>query len=128
MREMASAAPAAQNRRTQTMPDSIPSGHHIKVPVTIVERHSCRPSPWREARSRAGDEPGSAGGGGPADRVRPPELLQRPDDTGRHVDLTASYAMPGTGRVGVVQVVPGLAHREDRERPDVGGPALGGPR
>src|SRR3954454_546886 len=30
--------------------------------------------------------------------------------------------MPGTGRIGVVQVVPALAERQDRERPEVRGP------
>ena len=55
----------------------------------------------------------------PAHVVHPADLLDQPDDPGRGVDLAAQHAVPGAGRVGVVQVVPGLAHRRDREPPDV---------
>ena len=55
----------------------------------------------------------------PADVVGPAELLEHPDQAGRGVDLTAQHAVPRAGRVGVVQVVPGLAERQDRQRPEV---------
>src|SRR4051812_21767829 len=55
----------------------------------------------------------------PADVPRQPELLQASDDLRAGIDLTAEHAVPSTGGVGVVQVVPGLAHRDQCERPDV---------
>src|SRR3954468_11204440 len=58
----------------------------------------------------------------PADVVRPPELLEDPDGARRDVDLAAVDAVAGAGRVGVVQVVPRLAERRDREPPHVAGP------
>ncbi len=56
---------------------------------------------------------------GPADVGRPAELLEDPDDAGRDVELAAQHAVPGRGRVGVVQVVPALAEAQDRQRPEV---------
>ncbi len=52
-------------------------------------------------------------------RCTQPSLLEQPDHPGRRVDLAAQHAVPRAGRVGVVQVVPRLAHRRDREPPDV---------
>src|ERR1700691_935867 len=44
----------------------------------------------------------------PADVVDPAELLGHPDQPGGDVDLSLEHPVPGAGRVGVVQVVPGL--------------------
>src|SRR6201996_8700621 len=49
----------------------------------------------------------------PAHVVGPAQLLQRPDHPGTRVELALEHTVPGAGRVGVVQVVPGLAERGD---------------
>src|SRR5690606_2966770 len=41
------------------------------------------------------------------------------DDGGADVDLPLEHAVPGAGRVGVVEVVPGLAEGRDGQPPDV---------
>jgi hypothetical protein len=56
---------------------------------------------------------------GPADVVRPPEPLEAADELGAAVELPAVDAVARGRRVGVVQVVPRLAHRDHREGPDV---------
>src|ERR1700733_4378931 len=56
---------------------------------------------------------------GPAHVARPAELFEDPDGTGGNVDLPAVDAVAGTGRIGMVQVVPALAERQDRQRPEV---------
>src|ERR1022692_1096962 len=55
----------------------------------------------------------------PADVVDPAELLGQPDGPGGDVDLALEHAVPGAGGVGMVQVVPGLAERQDRQPGDV---------
>src|SRR5712691_8978693 len=55
----------------------------------------------------------------PADVVCPAELLGQPDAAGRDVDLALEHAVPGAGRIGMVQVVPGLAEGQDRQPGDV---------
>src|ERR1700759_3198924 len=50
----------------------------------------------------------------PAHVVGPAQLLQRPDDARTGVELALQRAVPRAGRVGVVQVVPGLTERRDR--------------
>src|SRR5690242_20014424 len=55
----------------------------------------------------------------PADGGRPAQPLEEPDQPGAGVDLATQDAVPGAGRVRVVQVVPGLAHRQQRQPPDV---------
>jgi hypothetical protein len=50
-----------------------------------------------------------------------PNFSNSPDDPGGDVELPALDAVAGAGRVGVVQVVPGLAHGQDRQRPEVRG-------
>src|SRR5690242_4077238 len=64
---------------------------------------------------------GEAFGSGPADVGGPAEFLEGPDDAGGDVDLSALDAVAGAGGVGVVGVVPGLAHGGDGQRPEVGG-------
>src|SRR5579872_5913946 len=49
----------------------------------------------------------------PADVVGPAQLLQRPDDTRARVELALQRAVAGARRVGMVQVVPGLAEGRD---------------
>src|SRR6266702_3926895 len=56
---------------------------------------------------------------GPADVVCPAELLGQPDAARRDVDLALEHAVPGAGRIGMVQVVPGLAEGQDRQPGDV---------
>src|SRR6516164_8141168 len=79
---------------------------------------------------RPGHRPQFPGGGGgtlsaepvlvrPPDAVGPAQLLQRPDDARARVELALQRAVPGTGRVGVVQVVPGLAEGRDGQPGDV---------
>jgi hypothetical protein len=80
---------------------------------------------WR-ARVVIGVESGQALRGGPAHVMGPAESFQGPDDAGGDVDLAGSPAVAGAGGVGVVQVVPRLAHRQDRQRPEVRGFALRG--
>src|ERR1700733_8222209 len=63
----------------------------------------------------AGLLPGKPGLVRPADVVDPAELLGYPDEPGGDVDLTLQHPVPRTGRVGVVQVVPGLAEGQDRQ-------------
>src|SRR5471030_2030374 len=58
----------------------------------------------------------------PPDVIGPADLLEGPDETGAGVDLAPVDPVTGAGRVGVVQVVPGLAHRQDRQPPDIGRP------
>src|SRR4029450_13010284 len=58
----------------------------------------------------------------PADVRRPPELLEDPDRAGAGVYLAAEDAVPGPRGVRVVEVVPGLAEREQRQPPHVPGP------
>src|SRR5215471_12022911 len=55
----------------------------------------------------------------PADVLDPAELLGRPDQPGRGVDLPPERSVPGAGRVGVVQVVPRLAEGQDGQPVDV---------
>src|SRR5262249_51157408 len=55
----------------------------------------------------------------PANLPRPAELLEDPDRPRRDVDLSLEHAVPGTGRVGMVQVVPRLTGGQDRQRPEV---------
>src|SRR5262249_36532193 len=43
----------------------------------------------------------------------PAELLAEPDQPRRGIDLAAQSAMPGAGRVRVMEVVPGLAKGQD---------------
>src|SRR6185503_5316122 len=56
----------------------------------------------------------------PTHVIGPAELLEGPDGAGAAVELAGVDAVAGAGRVGVVQVVPGLAHRQHRQPPDVG--------
>ena len=63
-------------------------------------------------------------GAWPADAAHPAHALEHPDDRGRRVDLAAVDAVPGTGRVGVVHVVPAFAERQHGQRPQVGGPVV----
>src|ERR1700754_1227941 len=79
-------------------------------------------------RGLRGAELGQTGGGGPAHVMRPTDLLQSPDHAGGKVDLPSLHAVACAGGVRVVQVVPGLAHGQDRERPHVGRLALCGER
>src|SRR5690606_41871350 len=58
-------------------------------------------------------------GGRPADVIAPAQRLEEPDDGGADVDLPLEHAVPGAGRVGVVEVVPGLAEGRDGQPPDV---------
>src|SRR5258708_15256044 len=51
----------------------------------------------------------------PAHVVGPAQLLQRPDDPRAGVQLAPQRPVPCAGRVRVVQVVPGLAERRDRQ-------------
>src|SRR5579863_4876341 len=51
----------------------------------------------------------------PAHVVGPAQLLEPADDARARVQLALQGAVPGAGRVGVVQVVPGLAERGDGE-------------
>src|SRR6516165_8998497 len=55
----------------------------------------------------------------PPDVVGPAQLLQRPDDACARVELALQRAVPGARRVGVVQVVPGLAEGRDGQPGDV---------
>src|SRR6202042_3801941 len=57
----------------------------------------------------------------PADVGNPPELLGHPDEPRGDIDLSLEHPVPGAGRVGVVQVVPGLAEGQDRQPVDVAG-------
>src|SRR5580692_8293983 len=58
---------------------------------------------------------------GPADVADPAGFLRQPDGPGRDVDLPLQDAMARAGRVGMVQVVPGLAEGQDRQPGDVPG-------
>ncbi len=89
-------------------------------------RPSSRTSGWTSPTTST--RPSATGGAslagdplrrGPSNVVGEVQLLERPDDPGGRVELTAQHAVAGGGRIGVVQVVPGLAHRGDREPPDV---------
>ncbi|GAA2916150.1 hypothetical protein GCM10011428_34610 [Streptomyces violaceus] len=61
---------------------------------------------------------------GPAHVVHPAEAFEEADDGGRRVELAAVDAVARAGEVGVVEVVPALAEREQGEGPQVGGPVL----
>src|SRR5674536_248672 len=76
----------------------------------------------RPARASSGRDPpgGDALLTRPAHVVRPDQPLEQPDDLRAGVELPLQYAVPGRRRVGVVQVVPRLAHGQKRERPKVG--------
>src|SRR4051794_17456509 len=54
----------------------------------------------------------------PADVVDPAELFEDPDDACGDVELSSAHAVAGAGGVGVVGVVPGLAHGGDSKRPE----------
>ena len=69
----------------------------------------------------AGPEAVEPGWGGPSDVRRPAELLEEPDQPGGHVELSGLYPVASASWVRVMQVVPALAHRQDRQRPEVGG-------
>src|SRR5258706_16251141 len=58
----------------------------------------------------------------PADVADPAGSFEHPDHAGGWVDLAAHDTVTRAGRVGVVRVVPTLAHADDRQRPEVGGP------
>src|SRR5690242_7514659 len=62
-----------------------------------------------------------AGGDRPVHAGRPAEALEDANDGGGDIDLPGIGAMPGTGRIGMVHVVPALTEGEQRERPQVGG-------
>src|SRR6516165_8929434 len=70
----------------------------------------------RRVRGTLGGQPGLVR---PAHVVRPAELLKDPDHPRALVDLALQHAVPGTGRVRVVQVVPGFAEGRDGEPRDV---------
>src|SRR3954471_19291287 len=105
-----------------------------RLPVTPVTIGARRPGKTRAprhgrrgegtARSLLGDAL-EALPARPAHVRRPAELLEHPDQPRGDVDLAAPHAVAGAGRVGVVQVVPRLAERQDRQRPEVGGPVAG---
>ena len=73
-----------------------------------------------EGRGWGCAEPDQPVGGGPADVVRPAQVLQAQM---RRADMSSCplHSVAGAGGVGVVQVVPGLAHGRDGQRPEVGG-------
>ena len=80
---------------------------------------------WLARAPAAG--PGAAvavqpGGRRPPHLRGPAEPLEQPDDRRADIDLTRTDAMPGTSRIGVMHVVPALAERQQRERPQVGCP------
>src|SRR6185437_15238662 len=60
----------------------------------------------------------------PADRTHPARALEHADERGRQVELAGVDAMPGTGWVGVVHVVPAFAQRWQGQRPQVSGPVV----
>src|SRR5436190_7973601 len=66
--------------------------------------------------------------GRPAHVVGPAGLLEPPDEARAGVDLPAQHPVPGGGRVGVMQVVPGLTHRRDGEPPHIDGLIAGAER
>src|SRR5437763_12444479 len=55
----------------------------------------------------------------PPDLPGPAELLEQPDHPRGNVDLAAEDPVAGRGGIGVMRVVPGLAHRQDGQRPEV---------
>ena len=61
------------------------------------------------------------GGDRPVHAGRPAEALEHANDSSGNIDLPGIGTMPGTGRIGMVHVVPALAEGEQRERPQVGG-------
>src|SRR5688572_14534452 len=87
-------------------------------PVERVRRRPLGPHARRSGRDATSFD---ALGPRPADIRCPAELFEGPDDASAGVDLSLLDAVAGAGRVGVVQVVPRLAHGEDREPPDVAG-------
>src|SRR5689334_16637424 len=56
----------------------------------------------------------------PTDVGSPPEAFEGADEDSGGVDLAAVYAVASAGGVGMVQVVPTLTHRDERERPAIG--------
>src|SRR5262245_12900765 len=68
----------------------------------------------REPVGGSGREPSGvdALGPGPADVVRPAQLLEQPDEACARVDLALLHPVAGAGGVRVVQVVPRLAQRQ----------------
>src|SRR5262249_26072357 len=97
----------------------------------LVTAPSCQPADKsanrtvRRPRGHGAQVPGSGalaaqpGLVRPADVVHPAELLGHPDQPGRGVDLAPECSVPGAGWVGVVQVVPRLAERQDGQPVDV---------
>src|SRR5215471_19487451 len=97
---------------------------HRATHVAVFARGNDPPRPLREATSCHRPEFPRRGGGPlggepllvrPAHVVRPAQLLQRPDDARAGVQLALQRPVPGAGGVGVMQVVPGLAERRDRQ-------------
>src|SRR5690625_1602143 len=64
----------------------------------------------------------------PAHVPRPAELFEPADDAGTGVDLALEDAMASGRRVGVVQVVPRLAHGQEGQPPHVAGLVATGER
>ena len=94
--------------------------------VTAAHRRSAR----RQAGRRRGDPLGrsSRSGGGQRTSLAQPSLSNTQMIRADESIWPRQHAVPGAGRVGVVQVVPRLAHRQDRQPPDVGGPVAGAER
>src|ERR1700722_17176110 len=102
-----------------------------RCPVSLVRRLGslfvtlCHPAQAARRAARAlGVQPALVR---PAHVVGPAQLLEPLDHPGGLVDLALERAVPGTGRVGVVQVVPGLAERGDGQPGDVDRPVAGLP-
>src|SRR6266498_5686606 len=86
------------------------------VAVSPQLSDALRGSHWCARPGRQGGEPAR---GGPAHVVHPAELFEHPDRPGRDVDLSTMDTVARAGGVGVVQVVPGLTHGQDGQRPEV---------
>src|SRR6185436_6670817 len=123
----------AMTAATVHLRGAIPFGWH-----SHRERANTSASPASPYRKRSGSTDGFAVPSAaleptlhrPPDVVGPAHLLQQPDQPCGRVELTAEHTVPGTGRVGVVGVVPAFSERDHRQWPEVRGAvgAAGGER
>src|SRR6185312_16713902 len=90
-------------------------GRRRDLRLTVLG-HRCRLGPALIAAAVV-----QADGNRPVHAGRPAEALEDANDNGGDIDLPRIGAMPGTGRIGMVHVVPAFAEGEQREGPEVGG-------
>src|ERR1700722_1400580 len=99
-----------------------------RAPRVVLRRHAAGSGRFRRSADRLGDCPLGHGAElagyarllarqpgfvRPPDVVGPAELFGQPDHSRGDVDLAFEHAVTRAGRVGMVQVVPGLAERQD---------------